>query len=161
MPPEQEAGCSNHPGRTTLFNNLHETILITGVQMESKVPSCPILLSRMVGSFAARITPVFSYTWGVGRMAISGRATNPPCGGEDGSRTKDATRGSGGWRFGLCWMGPGSAKREVRIDRMLRELTIAALAAVLWAAPAAADCRLLLADQSNYSANLGFYVDLE
>jgi hypothetical protein len=44
---------------------------------------------------------------------------------------------------------------------MLRELTIAALAAVLWAAPAAADCRLLLADQSNYSANLGFYVDLE
>src|ERR1035441_11020821 len=45
---------------------------------------------------------------------------------------------------------------------MLRELTIAMLAAALWAVPAAAaDCRLLLADQSNYGANVGFYVDLE
>ena len=44
---------------------------------------------------------------------------------------------------------------------MLHELTIAALAAALWASPAAADCRLLLADQSNYGANVGFYVDLE
>ncbi len=44
---------------------------------------------------------------------------------------------------------------------MLRELTMTALAAALWAAPAAADCRILLADQSNYGANVGFYVDLE
>ena len=45
---------------------------------------------------------------------------------------------------------------------MLRETTIAIVATALCAMPAAAaDCRLLLADQSNYSANLGFYVDLE
>jgi hypothetical protein len=44
---------------------------------------------------------------------------------------------------------------------MLRELTIAGLAMALCALPAAAECRLMLADQSNYGANLGFYVDLE
>jgi hypothetical protein len=47
------------------------------------------------------------------------------------------------------------------MTRILRVAAMAALAARLCAAQATSDCRLYLADQEDWSNNVGFYVDLE